>query len=93
MDVCGYARGRPAYADLFGKYILSRLSEPEPGGEVNVLSAPFNVSQLCSSEFLSLFGEFAGNDIMQRFGDYKKQTYEVTPETIIGQNERVQQLN
>ena len=44
MDCCGYLK-RPLYADLIGKYLVSRLAESDVtlDSELNVLSTGFSV--------------------------------------------------
>ena len=61
MDCCGYLK-RPLYADLIGKYLVSRLAESDMtlDSELNVLSTGFSVDQLLGQDFLQVVSELGG---------------------------------
>ena len=62
VDAAGAGCAREKAEELFGRFLLGRLGELEPAGDV--LSAPYSVEGLLQADQLSAYGELYGAPVL-----------------------------
>lgn len=82
VDAAGAGCAKEKAAELFGRFLLGRLGELEPSGDV--LSAQYSVEGLLQPDQLSAYGELYGAPVLQRMVEYKRATRRLNAGTLVG---------
>ena len=73
---------RDRASELFGRVLLARLGELEPAGAV--LSAPYSVEGILSSDALSAYAELYGARAWQTGIEYRRTSRRLNAATLVG---------